>query len=152
MIVRSPLDSDHEAWLRMRMELWPHCPEPTHREEIRGYAAPQPSRMAAFIAIDSTGAARGFAEAALRDVAEGCASRPVGYLEGIHVSPDFRALGIGRLLVEAAERWAASLGCTEMASDCLHDNEDSIRFHQAIGFVVTGQLVHFRRALGPQAQ
>jgi len=152
MIVRSPLDSDHEAWLRMRMELWPHRPGPTHCEEIREYAVPQSTRMAAFIAIDPTGAACGFAEAALRDVAEGCTSHPVGYLEGIYVSPDSRTRGIGRLLVRAAERWAASLGCTEMASDCLHDNEDSIRFHRALGFEVTEQLVHFRRPLGTQAQ
>jgi aminoglycoside 6'-N-acetyltransferase I len=103
--------------------------------------------VAVFLAIDG-GNACGFVETALRDVAESCKTRPVGYIEGIYVCPEFRGQGVGRALVAAAERWAASLGCNEMASDCLHDNEESVLFHQRVGYEITEQLIHFRRSLG----
>ncbi len=131
----------------MRALLWPDCPEDEHRRETLDYKEDGES-FAAFVAEDESGRICGFAEAALRDVAEGCASRPVGYLEGMYVLPEFRARGVGRALAAAAERWAAAKGCTEMASDCLHDNEASIRFHRAIGFGITERLVHFRREIG----
>lgn len=44
----------------------------------------------------------GFVEASLRPYAEGCDTRPVGYLEGGYVAPEWRGQGIGRALVEAA--------------------------------------------------
>jgi len=44
----------------------------------------------------------GFVEVSLRPYAEGCDTRPVGYLEGGYVAPEWRGQGIGRALVEAA--------------------------------------------------
>ena len=149
--VRFPSGSDHAEWLRMRTLLWPDCPEEDHRREMCGYAGGG-GRAAAFVAEDGSGTLCGFAEAALREIAEGCDSRPAGYLEGIYVLPEFRARGIGRALAAAAERWAASRGCTEMASDCLHDNEAGIRFHRGIGYGITEQLIHFRRRIGREEQ
>lgn len=135
-----------DAWVRMRSELWPHCTLEDTRRDLEDFKD-RSEFVAVFIAIDKSGKACGFVETGLRDVAESCDTRPVGYIEGIFVSPESRGLGIGRLLATAAERWAISRGCREMASDCLYDNEASVLFHQKIGYEITGQLIHFRREL-----
>jgi aminoglycoside 6'-N-acetyltransferase I len=71
----------------------------------------------------------------------------VGYIEGWYVAPDLRGMGIGRRLVQAAEDWARSNGCREMASDCTLDNDLSLRAHLALGYEETERLVHFRKVL-----
>lgn len=134
------------SWFALRSTLWPHCLAEHNAADLEALRA-NPRSRAVFLAVDETGNACGFVEARLRDVAESCDTSPVGYLEGIYVTPEHRARGVGRELAAAAERWAVSLGCREMASDCLHDNEASVRFHQKIGYQVTEQLIHFRREL-----
>jgi GNAT superfamily N-acetyltransferase len=67
------------------------------------------------------------------------------YIEGIYVRPECRRQGIGRALVAAAEEWAISRGCSEMASDCLLENSESEFFHRELGYSVVER--HFRRAL-----
>ena len=52
----------------------------------------------------------GFLEASIREVAEGCDTRNVGYIEGWYVEPDFRRTGVGRLLVSHAAQWARAQG------------------------------------------
>ena len=90
----------------------------------------------------------GFAEVDLRSHADGCdPARPVGYLEGWYVAEGSRHSGIGRRLLSAAEDWARSHGCIEMASDTWVDNEVSQRCHEALGFEVVDRCVHYRKAL-----
>jgi aminoglycoside 6'-N-acetyltransferase I len=90
----------------------------------------------------------GFVEVGLRSHADGCdPRRPVGYIEGWFVAPDHRGQDVGRSLMNAAEAWAASQGCTELASDTWIDNEPSQRAHQALGFEIVDRCVYFRKAL-----
>jgi aminoglycoside 6'-N-acetyltransferase I len=63
------------------------------------------------------------------------------------VRPECRRQGIDRALVGAAEEWAISRGCSEMASDCLLENSESEFFHRELGYSVVERLIHFRRAL-----
>jgi aminoglycoside 6'-N-acetyltransferase I len=79
--------------------------------------------------------------------AEGTDSRSVGYVEGRYVDPDVRRHGIGRSLV-AAEAWALSKGCRQMASDALIDNAVSIESHARLGYREVERLVHFAKDLG----
>src|SRR5690606_28928841 len=65
---------------------------------------------------------------------KGCVGSPVGYIEGWYVLPAWRRQGVGAMLVEAAERWAAEQGCAEMASDIELDNAASLKAHMALGF------------------
>lgn len=146
MLIRELASADREAWLAMRLKLWPGCTSERHITEIHEYFS-QDGALATFVAEDTDGHLRGFIEGSLRPSADGCRTRPVGYIEGIFVQPAFRRLGIGRLLVVALERWAASCGAVEFASDCRSDNEASLRFHQELGFDITSQLIHFRRAI-----
>ena len=103
--------------------------------------------LVTFVAADSDGTLGGFIEASLRPAAEGCRSRPVAYIEGVYVAAALRRRGIARQLVGAVEQWAVSHGCSEFASDCLAENEESIRFHQSVRFDVAKELIHFRRVI-----
>ena len=146
MTIRELVSTDREAWLAMRSKLWPDCTSERHITEIHEYFS-QGGALATFVAEDTDGRLCGFIEGSLRPSAEGCSTRPVGYIEGIFVQPEFRRYGIGRLLVAAVEQWAASRGAAEFASDCRSDNEASLQFHQQLGFDITSQLIHFRRAI-----
>ena len=77
------------------------------------------------------------------DYVEGTKSSPVGYLEGIFVKPEYRKQGIARKMVEFAKEWSAENGCTELASDCLIENDDSRKFHNRIGFREANTIVCF---------
>jgi aminoglycoside 6'-N-acetyltransferase I len=135
----------------MRSALWPHCTPERHATEMCDYAGEGEDLMT-YVAVMNEGRLGGFIEASIRSTADGCESRPIGYVEGIFVRPEFRGQGVGRSLVASAERWARERGCREFASDCRPENEASIQFHRRIGFEVEGQLVHFRRVISrPQA-
>jgi aminoglycoside 6'-N-acetyltransferase I len=89
----------------------------------------------------------GFLEASIREVAEDCTTRNVGYIEGWYVEPDFRRTGVGRLLVSHAGQWARAKGCKEMGSDCELENDISLKAHLGVGFEETSRLIHFRKRL-----
>jgi aminoglycoside 6'-N-acetyltransferase I len=138
---------DQPGWLELREQLWPHHPSAEHLAEMASFLA-SPERFAQFIEYDPSGNALGFVEVALRsDYVNGTNSSPVGFLEGLYVVPQARRLGIARILVAEAERWAASVGCSEFASDALVDNTRSHAMHAALGFEETERVVFFRKAL-----
>jgi aminoglycoside 6'-N-acetyltransferase I len=86
-------------------------------------------------------------EAGLRRFADGCATSPVGFIEGWFVEPEFRRQGIGKRLVTAAEDWAKSRGCSEMASDSLLENVDASEAHRHLGYEEVERAVRFRKDL-----
>ena len=89
-----------------------------------------------------------FAQSQLRyDYVEGTESSPVGYLEGIFVSEEYRKNGFAAELLAECEKWAKEKGCTEFASDCELDNEVSLRFHLALGFEEANRVICFRKGL-----
>ncbi|MBX7483101.1 aminoglycoside 6'-N-acetyltransferase [Qipengyuania qiaonensis] len=135
-------------WGVLRFALWPwDTPDDHAREAESLYLSSDPDR-AAFVALDPASAVIGFAEATLRrDYVEGCGTSPVGFLEGIYVSPDARLSGVARQLADKVAAWAKANGCTEYASNALLDNADSHAFHAAIGFAETERVVYFRKRL-----
>jgi aminoglycoside 6'-N-acetyltransferase I len=135
-------------WAEMRIMLWPWDTVADHAAEARRlYLTDHPDR-AAFVALDTENRAIGFAEATLRrDYVEGCDTSPVAFLEGIFVRPEARKRSVGRMLSEAVADWGRQCGCTEFASNALLDNDDSHRFHAALGFAETERVVYFRKKL-----
>ena len=92
------------------------------------------------------GKAIGFAQCQLRhEYVEGTDSSPVGYLEGIFVEDAYRRHGYARALLRACEAWAKEKHCTEFASDCELENDDSLRFHTAMGFEEANRIICFRK-------
>lgn len=142
--VRRAEPGDWSEWLALRQVLWPETTAAEHEREMQLYLSTP--ELAVFVAEENE-RLLGFLEASLRPYAEGCATSPVGYIEGWFVRPEKQRQGIGRALVQAAEAWATQKGCKEMASDCLLTNLDSFRAHLALGYEEVERVICFRKTL-----
>lgn len=132
----------------MRRALWPDGEALEHAEDIEQFLSGRAREpLAVLIAIDPAGGPVGFAELSIRPCAEGCRTSRVAYLEGWFVLPEARRRGVGRQLVEAAEEWARTRGCTELASDSEADNVTSAAAHRAAGFADAGLIRCYRKEL-----
>ncbi|MDB6141824.1 MAG: aminoglycoside N(6)-acetyltransferase, partial [Pseudomonas sp.] len=138
---------DHDGWLPLRVALWPDC-APDNDDDKRTLLS-APERYLVLIFVDENDNALGFAEASIRmDYVNGTSSSSVGFLEGLYVRPASRGQGIARQLVVGVQQWAEEMGCTELASDALLDNEGSHAMHKALGFAETERVVYFLKPLG----
>jgi len=146
MLIRLLEPHDQSEWLRLRRVLWPACSEAMHLCEMEEYADSAGAR-AVFVMVREDGRLGGFAEVSIRDRVDGSLSARVAYLEGWFVERDLRGKGMGRKLVETAERWAAARGLTEIASDAELNDAASLKAHEALGFRETFRLVHFLKTL-----
>ena len=143
--IRAAVSHDIQAWHTLRRALWPEIDDPG-KDARECEAMLADGRFGVFVA-ERDGELAGFVEARLRPYADGCETSPVGFIEGWYVVPEQRRRGIGRSLVAAAERWARSKGCTEMASDALLENADSHRAHERLGYAEVEKRVAFRKDL-----
>jgi aminoglycoside 6'-N-acetyltransferase I len=143
--VRPLTEADVPSWLRMRLALWPFLDDVENEKDacvLRG----DPNRFAIFVS-ESPDGVTGFVEAGLRQYAEGCETSPVGCIEGWFVLPHARRRGVGRALVAAAEAWARSRGCSEMASQALLENSEGQAAHTHIGYAEVERQVCYRKPL-----
>jgi aminoglycoside 6'-N-acetyltransferase I len=139
---------DAEFWGTMRARLWPDADARELIAESRAFLAGEEIAIvaAAFVAeLDAVPA--GFVELSVRPFSDGCESRPIPHVEGWYVEPFARGQGIGRALMEAAAEWSRDRGFVELASDSDLGNDGSLDAHAHCGFIETGRLVKFRRAL-----
>jgi aminoglycoside 6'-N-acetyltransferase I len=138
---------DQPGWLDFRLALWPDATA----EEHLGYMAislAQPERFIQLMSYDERRAPLGFIEGSIRgDYVNGTESSPVGFVEGVFVTPTWRRKGVARQLFEAIGDWARARGCRELASDALLENIGSQRAHAALGFKETERVVYFVKNL-----
>lgn len=130
----------------MRGLLWPECSDEMHTFEMESYRS-RPESRTVLICLDEQGNPGGFAEVSVRPRVDGSMEFRVGYLEGWFVIPEQRSKGIGRRLVQAAERWVREKGCREIASDVDLEAEEALAAHKALGFRETFRLVHLLKKL-----
>jgi aminoglycoside 6'-N-acetyltransferase I len=121
----------------MRQRLWPDCEAAELELEPPLFS----------LVAEAEGRLIGFAEASVRNYAEGAPPGPAGYLEGIWVEPEWRRRGVARDLLSAVEAWARREGLTHLGSDALIDNAGSHRWHLAAGFGEVERLVVFGKTL-----
>ncbi|MBL8694448.1 MAG: GNAT family N-acetyltransferase [Planctomycetes bacterium] len=138
---------ENSIWLELRAALWPETPREELAAEMPEILA-NPEKAVVVFAEDPSGEIVGFAEISIREGAEGCSSHPVGYVEGWFVRESHRRRGVGRGLLEFAEKWLSERGCTEIASDAEIDNELSHRAHRALGFAEVSRVVLYAKPVG----
>ena len=120
----------------------------TGEELAEGFSAAINDPDCAVFLVTDGDKAVGFAQCGLRhDYVEGATGSPVGYLEGIFVEEPYRKQGCAKQLLACCEQWAKEKSCTEFASDCELDNEMSLAFHLATGFVEAGRIICFTSKL-----
>jgi aminoglycoside 6'-N-acetyltransferase I len=133
-----------EDWLTLRLLLWPD--EASLPAGARALLANTDALN--LIARDENGAAIGFIEATVRrDYVNGCATSPIGFVEGLYVVEAWRKHGVARALVGAVESWARARAFSELGSDALLDNTSSHAMHEALGFQETERVVYFCKPL-----
>jgi aminoglycoside 6'-N-acetyltransferase I len=149
--VRRARLEDRAALARLRRALWPESPASELSAELVAILTrkvPGALPLVAFVAEASDKSLLGFIEVGQRSHADSCdPALPVGYVEGWYVAEGHRQRGIGKQLLAAAEDWARSQGCVEMASDTRIDNTQSQRVHQSLGFQIVERAVLFRKPL-----
>jgi aminoglycoside 6'-N-acetyltransferase I len=145
ILVRLMGAGDGSAWAEMRAALWPEASAEEHARDIDEVL--RSDRVWGFIA-EVRGMPAGFAELAIRDYANCCASRPVPFLEGIFVREELRRRGIGARLMAYVEEFVTARGFTEIGSDTDIANRASHAAHRSWGFVETERVVYFRKVLG----
>lgn len=136
-IIRPVRLADRDELLRMRQSLWPD----PRASEVDDVLQSHTSERVVLVAERRLGTLCGFAEVGSRAYDEGCATSPVAYPEGIWVDPDARRGSVGRALVRDARAWARTHGFRELASDCDVDDDQSLAFHLALGFVEAQRIV-----------
>lgn len=138
-------EQDAKTVAALACKLWPHHTVLEMEAEFAPLLTGEDA--AVFLAFDGKDAI-GFAQCQLRrDYVEGCATSPVGYLEGIFVAEEYRRRGTAKALLSACEGWSRERGCREFASDCELGNEESQRFHVSLGFREANRIVCFVREL-----
>jgi aminoglycoside 6'-N-acetyltransferase I len=149
--IRIAQPSDRAQLFRLRQALWPDSSAEEHTRELsltleRNLSLTMP--LIDLVAETTDGKLVGFLEVGLRSRADGCdPSHATGFIEGWYVDEQRRRQGIGRKLLLAAEAWARTQGCAEMASDTTIDNKISQSVHEALGYVVVDRCVHYRKPL-----
>jgi GNAT superfamily N-acetyltransferase len=141
-LIRPLTEADRPAWLALRQALWMGTDATTRAAEA-GTLLSEPQRFGALaygvlLAFDG-GRALGFVEVSLRDDLPALGRRPVGYVEGIYVSPSAQGHGHGQALIDAAADWARRHGAADLASDVMPDNAESLAFHASAGFAAVGE-------------
>jgi aminoglycoside 6'-N-acetyltransferase I len=129
----------HE-WFPMRPSIEAAAAEVAGRFEIRQVTASEDCGVV-LVAVRENGASCGFAQVSIRqNPAEKESSADLACLDGWYVEPEFRRQGIGRRLLESAERWAAARGIRELTASINLDKDRTIRTHRSLGFAEATSL------------
>lgn len=142
-MIRKAVVDDAEKVANLAIQMWKSSTVEELTQEFCDYMKKEGSAI--FLAMADE-CAVGFAQCGLRhDYVEGTDSSPVGYLEGIFVVEEYRKRGLAKTMLETCLIWAKEQGCTEFASDCELDNEDSLKFHLKMGFKEANRIICFTK-------
>lgn len=126
----------------MRYTLWPEDTELRLRDEMKkilignGFDNGELS-WNVFVLERENGNLGAFVEITIYPELSFCKSNNIGYIEGWFVDEELRNKGVGKQLIDMAEKWLISQACTEIASDVEKDNFVSQKAHKALGFEET---------------
>ncbi len=146
MDIANFVHSDLNDFLTMALALWP---EETDDELVKlFYRILNASDEIGYMCRKNKEAI-GFATVSLRNIVNGARSRPVGFLEGLYVKEAYRRKGVACELVKIGEKWVKDHGCSQIGSDALDWNHDSILFHEKLGYKKIYTTVNFIKNIDP---
>ncbi|MEO0586875.1 MAG: GNAT family N-acetyltransferase, partial [Planctomycetota bacterium] len=130
--IRELRADDREAWLAMSRALFPdEADMDAECAEDFDFYLSRPDVVALVAEEQGSSSLLGMIQIETRSYAEGCGRGAVAYVEGWFVRPEHQRSGMGRALLAAAEAWAIARGHRQLGSNCLLDNEVSLRAHLA---------------------
>jgi GNAT superfamily N-acetyltransferase len=101
------------------------------RRLAAGEIAPPPG-LETFVAVDANDAPLGLL--ALYPSEDYFTGHPRAYVETLVVAPEAEGRGVGRALMEHAERWARERGMAEVSLDVFAGNAGARAFYERIGY------------------
>lgn len=145
MEIKNAKLDEAEMIAKLAIKMWKLNTEQELVDSFKEYM--QDEKSSIFLAWDKKEAI-GFAQCGLRnDYVEGTESSPVGYLEGVFVAEEYRKKGVAKALLSACQGWARDQDCSEFASDCELENEESLAFHLKMGFEEANRIICFTKKL-----
>lgn len=92
------------------------------------------------------GAILGFVQVTIRDTPPIpiLVPRRLAFVENLAVREDLRRAGIGRALMDRAQRWAEGLGATEIELNVYEFNQTAIDFYRNLGYATSSRRMSTR--------
>ncbi len=127
----------------MMLELWPDaiwedevnfCQDVLRGNKYHFYLLKDDKRYVGFILLSLR-----------HEHVEGAESSPVAYVEGIYIRDGYKRKGLGHMLIQKAEEWARTKGCSQLGSDVEIGNDRSIAFHEKMGFNEENRIVCYMK-------
>jgi aminoglycoside 6'-N-acetyltransferase I len=144
--VRRALEADRETCLALRRALAPGPLTVEHEAQIELALANRMQRSV-FLCFGEAEEAIGMIEVVIRPYYPGVALAPVAALESLCVPAGGAGEVAARALIVAAEEWARTRGCRELALAVPVDDVGALAQRTSLGFVEIGRSVLMRRSI-----
>jgi GNAT superfamily N-acetyltransferase len=129
--IRFARPSDVPELARLFGELGYDIPPATLAERLSAFHS---AGEQALVAADDASSARLFGVATLHTTPVLHRAGPVGRVTALVVDASLRGRGIGRALMEAAERWTAERGCVLIEVTSNQRRADAHKFYEGLGY------------------
>jgi GNAT superfamily N-acetyltransferase len=141
-IIRAPLPDDCEKMAELARQLGYQCTPDEIRDRLSQML--DPKQYIIYIAELSGGEMAGWIGGFLFRSVE---NPPVAEISGLVVDERLRSRGIGKLLLEAAEQWARSIGCQAVSVRSNVKRERAHRFYRNNGYEPIKAQTAFHKCL-----
>jgi GNAT superfamily N-acetyltransferase len=140
--VRPPTAADSDKMAELASQLGYPCSGTQVRARL--VEMQDPNRYAVYVAELAGGQVAGWISVYIfRSVAmDRCAE-----INGLIVDQEIRSRGIGKALIDAAEKWARGLGCDAISVKCNIKRDRAHRFYERHGFQHVKTQKSFRKSL-----
>ncbi len=130
-----------DIWLKLRMHLWPYHMSETLESEMMEILNHMDKNQIFFCFDENV--CTGFIEVSIKEQVDFLPLSKIGYIEGWYVTEEYRRQGIGKRLVNKAQKWIKSQGSQWIASDTTEDYPISPKAHLSLGFQLSEKPLHY---------
>ena len=110
MEIREAKSRDRAAWVRIRRAIWPHASAKAHERDFDAALNREDGRC--FVVVENDRDKVAYVECRIEAAGEDEASASVGHIEGWYIVPNYRAGGIGSILLKILNLWFQARGCS----------------------------------------